>query len=210
MPETSQTETRQIRGTRRERHVCPWWLGYFLASPLRRLLENPEQIVGPYVREGMTVLDVGPGMGYFSLPMARMVGEDGRVICVDIQGKMLESLRKRARRAGLLGRIETRLASESSLDLDDVSGTIDFTLAFAVVHETPDQTLLFGEIQSAMKSSALMLLCEPTGHVTRQDFDETLAFAHGAGFETVQVLKMKRNRSVLLRKKTPSPMRQNP
>jgi len=151
--------------------------------------------------EGMRVLDVGAGMGFFSLPMARMVGERGRVICVDIQEKMLESLRKRARRAGLLGRIEARLASQFSLSLDDMSGTIDFTLAFAVVHEMPDQALMFEEVRRAMKPSALMLLCEPVGHVTQLDFNETLALAHSHGFETVEMLKVKRNHSVLMRKK---------
>jgi len=50
--------------------VCPWWLGYLLASPLRRLLQDPAAIVGPYVREGMTVLEPGPGMGFFTLAMA--------------------------------------------------------------------------------------------------------------------------------------------
>ena len=40
-------------------HVCPWWGGYFIDNPLRRLLHNPDKIVGPYVMPGMTVMDVG-------------------------------------------------------------------------------------------------------------------------------------------------------
>jgi hypothetical protein len=36
-------------------HVCPWWGGYFIDNPLRRLFHNPEKIVGPYVQPGMTV-----------------------------------------------------------------------------------------------------------------------------------------------------------
>ncbi len=54
--------------------VCPWWLGYFLASPIRRLWQNPAQILRPYVREGMTVLEPGPGMVFFTLELARLVG----------------------------------------------------------------------------------------------------------------------------------------
>lgn len=45
------------------KHVCPWWLGYLLASPLRRLLQDPAAIITPFVRDGMTVLEPGPGMG---------------------------------------------------------------------------------------------------------------------------------------------------
>jgi 2-polyprenyl-3-methyl-5-hydroxy-6-metoxy-1,4-benzoquinol methylase len=57
-------------------HVCPWWGGYFIDNPLRRLLHNPEKIVGPYVQPGMTVMDVGCGMGIFSIAIT---GGDGPV-----------------------------------------------------------------------------------------------------------------------------------
>ena len=77
--------------------VCPWWLGYLLASPLRRLLQDPVEIVKPYAEEGMTVLDVGCGMGFFSLPLANLVGEKGRVVCIDLQDKMIKGLLGRAK-----------------------------------------------------------------------------------------------------------------
>jgi hypothetical protein len=46
--------------------VCPWWLGYLLASPLRRLMMDPRKLLAPYVHEGMTVLEPAPGMGFFA------------------------------------------------------------------------------------------------------------------------------------------------
>ncbi len=60
------------------KRVCPWWLGYLLASRLRRLWEDPRTILAPYVREDMTVLEPGPGMGFFTLELARLVGSSGR------------------------------------------------------------------------------------------------------------------------------------
>ena len=66
-----------------EEHVCPVWVGYLLASPVRKLIQNPKKLLSPYVEEGMTVLDAGCAMGFFSLPMARMVGPNGKVICGD-------------------------------------------------------------------------------------------------------------------------------
>ena len=75
-----------------EKRVCPWWLGYVLASPLRRWLQDPAAIVAPYVREGMTVLEPGPGMGFFTLELARRVGPKGRVIAVDVQPRMIAGL----------------------------------------------------------------------------------------------------------------------
>jgi hypothetical protein len=64
--------------------VCPAWLGHFLANPIRKLINPPQTILTPYVRERMTVLDVGCGMGFFNIPLAQMVGTNGKVICVDL------------------------------------------------------------------------------------------------------------------------------
>jgi len=88
-------------------HVCPWWIGYFLVSPVRRWLQNPEELIKPYITPGMIVLEPGPGMGFFTLPLARRVGS-GRVVAVDIQPKMISALRRHAEKAGLLQRIDTR------------------------------------------------------------------------------------------------------
>ena len=116
-------------------HVCPWWLGYLLASPLRRLAENPERILAPWVRPGMTVLEPGCGMGYFSLPLARTVGPNGRVICVDLQQKMIDGLARRARKAGLLDRLALSVCGSDELGLGDWRGRVDLAVAIHVIHE---------------------------------------------------------------------------
>jgi len=117
--------------------VCPWWLGHVLASPLRRLAYNPSQILASYVHDGMTVLEPGPGMGFFTIELARRVGKSGRVVAVEIQPRMIAGLKRRIAKAGLLGRVEARLPQRSSIGVVDLAGTVDFTLAFAVVHEMP-------------------------------------------------------------------------
>ena len=91
-------------------HVCPWWGGYFIDNRLRHWLHDPERIVAPYVRPGMTVIDIGCGMGFFSIALARMVGPAGQVLAVDLQPQMLRTLERRARRAGVADRIRTRQA----------------------------------------------------------------------------------------------------
>jgi ubiquinone/menaquinone biosynthesis C-methylase UbiE len=181
-------------------HVCPWWVGYFLITPWRRFIHDPQRILGPYVRDGMTVLEIGPGMGYFSLALAQLVGPRGKVICAEVQEKMLEKLGKRAQKAGVLGRITTVLASNQSLLLQDFEGKVDFALAFAVVHEVPDQARLFEEIHHSMKSGAMLLLSEPRGHVRQEAFDKTLAIAQAKGFKVESHVQIKQSRSVVLRK----------
>jgi ubiquinone/menaquinone biosynthesis C-methylase UbiE len=183
-----------------DKHVCPWYIGYLLVSPLRRLFLNPEKILSPYVRSGMTVLEVGPGMGFFTLPLAKLVGETGQIICVDVQEKMLKNLRKRVDNAGLLWRIETRLCVDSALQIDDLKEKIDFVLAFAVVHEVPDAKKLFTEIFNTLKNGGVLLFSEPVGHVTREEFDITLSIAQSVGFQILDSLKINRSHSVTMKR----------
>jgi ubiquinone/menaquinone biosynthesis C-methylase UbiE len=182
-------------------HVCPWWLGYFLAGPIRRWMsEDPEEMLSPYVRPGMKVLEPGPGMGFFTLPLAHMVGPNGRVIAVDIQPRMLKGLRSRAEKRNLADRIETRLAAKGGLGLDDLSGTIDFALVFAVVHETPSVEAFFRDIAAALKPGSQVLFAEPAGHVKAATFQQELDAARAAGLETTSRPAIRRSSAAVLKK----------
>ncbi len=179
-------------------HVCPVWIGYLLASPLRKLFQNPRKMLSPHVKEGMKVLDIGCAMGFFSLPLAEMVGFKGKVICVDVQAKMIESLERRARKAGLSDRIETRLCRGNSLGLDELKEKIDFALASAVVHEVPDAAVFFSEIHDTLKPTARFLVAEPKGHVSEKDFEVTISIAEENGFKVIDKPKVGKSRVVLL------------
>ena len=183
-----------------EHHVCPVWIGYLLASPLRKLLQNPMKILSPYVREGMTALDIGSAMGFFSLTLAKIVGSEGKVICVDLQEKMIRALEKRAQKAGVLDRIETRLCNENSLGLDYLNEKIDFALLFAVVHEVPDTNALFSQIYTSLKPTGKLLVSEPKAHVSEADFNTSISIAEQNGFKVVEQPGIGRSRSVVLEK----------
>src|SRR5512138_3286387 len=183
------------------KRVCPWWLGYLLASPVRRLLtENPRMLLAPYVHEGMTVLEPGPGMGFFTLELTRLVGPSGRVIAVDVQPKMLSGLQRRAAKAGLLDRIDARLATAESMGLADLGGAVDFTLAFAVVHEMPAPHPFFEQVAGASKAGAQVLFAEPAGHVKPAEFEEELQAAAAVGFHLIDRPQVRRSHGALLRK----------
>jgi len=181
--------------------VCPWWAGYLLASPIRRwMTEDPEDLFAPFVRDGMTVLEPGPGMGFFTLPLARMVGPKGRVIAVDIQAKMLDGLRRRAARAGLLDRIDTRLADQDSLKLGDLRGKVDFVLAFAVVHEMPSIDMFFAEAAATLKPGGTLFLAEPSGHVKPEAFQKELQAAGLCGLREASRPEVRRSSAAVLTK----------
>ncbi len=184
------------------KRVCPWWLGYFLVSPLRRWLrkEDPAKILAPYVREGMTVFEPGPGMGFLTLELARRVGASGKVVAIDIQPRMIAGLKRRALKAGLADRIEMRVARPDSLDIEDLAGRADFALAFALVHEMPDAAKFFCEAANACKPNALLLLAEPSGHVKPDEFELELKYAADAGFIVTERPSVPHSLAVVLKK----------
>jgi ubiquinone/menaquinone biosynthesis C-methylase UbiE len=181
-------------------HVCPLWVGYLLASPLRKLLQNPKKIFSPYVKEGMKVLDIGCAMGFFSLPLAQMVGSNGKVVCVDVQSKMIAKLEKRAKKAGLSDKIETRVCDYHSLGLNAFKEEIDFAFAFAVVHEVPDASRFFSEIYETIKPAGKLLIAEPKGHVSKKDFGITISAAEQNSFKVIDDPQIARTRVTLLEK----------
>jgi 2-polyprenyl-3-methyl-5-hydroxy-6-metoxy-1,4-benzoquinol methylase len=180
-------------------HTCSWWLGYLLVTPLRRLKEDPRKILAPYVHPGMVVLEPGPAMGFFTLELARLVGPGGRVVAVDLQEKMLAALRRRAQKAGLADRIETRPCSQDDLGIGDLSGQVDFVLLFHMVQEVSDQEGFLRAVHAALKPGGSVLFVEPRGHVSNGAFLTSVARATALGFQLAEPGEGKQLRVVLRR-----------
>ena len=162
----------------RKRHVCPWWLGYTFDNPIRKLFHQPQKLLAPYLKAGMRAMDVGCGMGYFSIAMAKMVGEKGKVFCVDLQSKMLEITEKRARRANLDRRMAFYRCEPDNLSIAE---KMDFILSFWMVHEVNDQKDFFSQLPSNLNPGGKILIAEPKIHVTDGDFQQTLEIAQFSG-----------------------------
>jgi ubiquinone/menaquinone biosynthesis C-methylase UbiE len=164
-------------------------------------MHDPMQILRPYVREGMTVLEPGPGMGFFTIPLARLVGPSGRVVAIDVQPRMIASLKRRAAKANLIDRIDARVTSAETMEIADLAGNVDFTLAFAMVHEFPNAARFFGEVTQASKPGAHLLLSEPWGHVNEAKFDAELRAAADVDLRLIERPLIRRMHSALLTKK---------
>ena len=183
-----------------EHSVCPWWIGRLMASPLRKLIQDPADLLRPFVRPGMTVLEPGPGMGFFTLELAALTGPRGRVVAVDVQPKMIEGLRQRAERAGVIDRIETHVVPATTMALSGRESAFDFVLAFAVVHEMPSAETFFTEAARAMKPGASLLLVEPAGHVREDEFVRELALASQQGLMASHGPRVWRSQTAVLQK----------
>ena len=177
--------------------VCPAFLARFLDNRIRRWLQEPRKILRPYIKEGMTVLDVGCGPGFFSIELAQMVGKSGRVIASDLQEGMLRKLRDKIQGTELEERITPHKSEKNKLGLSE---DVDFVLAFYVVHEISNQEAFFNEIKSILKPNGQVFIVEPPFHSSKMAFEGTIKKALEAGFIVVDRPKIFPNKAVVLRK----------
>lgn len=178
-----------------DKHVCPWWLAYTFDNPLRRFVHEPRQLLSGYVRPGMTVADLGCGLGYFSIGMAGLVGREGRVLAVDLQPKMLEKAARRAAATGMGERISFLSCRPEHLEIPE---RLDFALAFWMVHETPDVGSFFAQVRAALKPGGLLLVAEPRLHVTAGAFAREVELAREAGLLVRDEPVVRLSRAVVL------------
>jgi cyclopropane fatty-acyl-phospholipid synthase-like methyltransferase len=179
-------------------HRCPWIMQYVLASRLRRIAEPPHKLIGPYVNAGMTVLDVGCGFGYFSLPAARMVGPLGRVLSVDVEPRAVARLQRRARKAGLGERIEIRTCLPRDLGLASCAGQVDLVLVIHTLHELEDLPGFLVQVAALLKRDGRVLVVEPPGHVEPRHFAAELECFRRAGFRELDPPAIGRSRQAAL------------
>ena len=177
--------------------VCPPWLCFTFDNFLRRLVQNPDRILRPYIKPGWTALDVGPGMGYFTVTLAKLVGNGGKVIAADLQPQMLAGVRRRAVKAGMQDRI---ILHNSTADSIGVNEPADFCLTFWMVHEVPDRAHFINEIAAILKPGGLWLAAEPNMHVSNKDFGQTLELAKSAGLSVIERPKIFWSHAALLKK----------
>jgi len=177
--------------------VCPVTLAGGLDNRIRRWLQNTRKILGPYIKEGMTVLDVGCGPGFFSIELAQMVGKSGRVIASDLQEGMLRKLRDKIQGTELEERITLHMCEKNKLGLSE---GVDFILAFYMVHEIPNQEDFFKEIKSILKPNGQVFIVEPPFHTSKTAFEEMVKKAKDAGFTPVERPKVLFSKTVILKK----------
>ncbi len=178
-------------------HVCPWWCAWTFDNPLRRMLHDPALLLGDLVPLGGTAIDVGCGRGYFTVPLAGLVGPKGRVVAVDLQEEMLAGVRRRAEQAGVAERVQLRRCTPDRLG---VEGPADLVLAFWMVHEVPDRSRFLAELAALLRPGGRLLLSEPVLHVAEREVERTVALAQAAGLLLEGRPRIALSRSALLRR----------
>ena len=186
----------------KDNFICSWRIGPILTSSVRKLFHNPQRILPPYLTDGMTAMDIGCGMGFFTIPMSGIVGKNGAVIGVDLQSEMLEGLGKNAEKAGVKNIILHQCAQDSLLveqwsGANGANGTVDFALVFWMLHEVPDPERLIRELRAVMSPKGKLLFVEPTVHVNKTAFQNSVKMITESGFTVVDTPKIRISRSIL-------------
>jgi ubiquinone/menaquinone biosynthesis C-methylase UbiE len=179
--------------------VCPVEIAGSLDNRFRRLIQNPVRILKPYIKEGMTVLDLGCGPGFFSIEMAKMVNGSGKVIAADLQEGMLEKVRNKIAGTDMEKLIYLHQCSTNKIGLTE---KVDFVLAFYMIHEVPDQESLFLELKSILNPEGTIYIVEPSFHVSKKAFDRMIESLIKTGFAITGRPRMLFGRSLTLKHMT--------
>jgi ubiquinone/menaquinone biosynthesis C-methylase UbiE len=168
-----------------------------LDSWFRRILQNPRKILGMCIKEGMNVMDFGCGNGYFTLEIANLVGEKGKVFAVDLQEEMLNQLRNKIKKSRLKDRIKLHRCEADRIGLKE---KFDLIIAFYVLHEVKNQDNFFEEASRIMKNQAKLFISEPSFNVSKKEFEKEIKIAESKNFRIEKKPKIFLSRSIVLEK----------
>ena len=178
-------------------HTCPVWGADGLDNSFRKLLQNPQKILKPYIKDGMTVLDVGCGPGFFSVEIAKMLNGTGKVIAADVQEGMLNKIRNKIKGTDLEHRIELHKSDYENIGVVE---KVDFVLTFWMIHEVKNQKKFFEELSSILKPNGLIFIVEPKVHVTKKAFNTMVNMLNKGGFTIIEGPKVFFSRTIVVRK----------
>ena len=176
-------------------HVYPSHKAHRLESRWRYWLQNPYRLLRKYVKPGDKVMDLGCGSGYFSLPLANMVGSKGHVYAVDMQADMLSQVSEKLTRIQVAGPVSTILSSGEDVGITE---SVDFILAAYVMHEVPNQALFFQSLREKLKPGGQMFFMEPDFVVSKQAFKASLTKARQSGFTSITPVRALLSKAAIL------------
>ena len=162
----------------RYERVCPVEYAGGLDSRVRKLLQDPAKMLDDHVREGMVVLELGCGSGYFTPEIARRAGPSGKVVAADLQEGMLDLVRAKIKGTALEGRVTLHKCEADRIGLAE---KVDLVLAFFMVHEVPDRRKLLREIRSLLNPGGRVYVLEFRMHPPKRAFDEMVRVAREEG-----------------------------
>jgi ubiquinone/menaquinone biosynthesis C-methylase UbiE len=166
---------------RRHPSACPYGQRFWIEAPHPLITRGRlREALAP--APGETVLEIGPGTGYYTLPVAQSLAPGGRLHIVDVQQEMLDHTMRRAAAHGI-GGIEARRSDARRLPYPDA--TFDAAYLVAVLGEVPDQDAALRELRRVLKPGGRLVVGELLGdpHMVTERALRRRAAAAGLRFE---------------------------
>jgi ubiquinone/menaquinone biosynthesis C-methylase UbiE len=164
--------------------ACPYSWRWMLDNLPRRVVHPLRSTVdGFHIDKGQTVLELGPGCGYFSVEVARRVGPEGRVVCVDIQPEMIEALRRRLLRKGVANALPV-VGDALGLPLADRS--VDCAFLVTVLGEVPDRAKALVELRRVLRAGGILSITETLPDPDYQFPDVVCDLCRASGFQLLE------------------------
>jgi len=157
---------------------------YFINNPIRRKIHPPEKVIDHVdIHEGMKVMEMGPGTGFYTFEAARRAGPSGHVYAVDIKPGVIAILNRKIERAAAKN-ITTEVASAYEIPLPREN--IDRVFMVHVLPEIPDKQKALGEIRRVLKKEGLLTLAEGLIDPDYRLRKTEIGWCRDAGFELVE------------------------
>lgn len=118
--------------------------------PFKRRLDRnaPDFLREVGVRSGQTILDFGSGSGTFTIPAAKLVGENGKIYALDVDEEVLNKVVDKADREGIENIEVIEISRNGKIPLDD--GELDLILLIDVLHDVESRKDLFEEVHKKL------------------------------------------------------------
>ena len=122
---------------------------------------NPEQVIKQLnIKAGMHVADFGCGAGYFVIPMAKLVTNEGKVYALDVLDSALESVRSRARIEGLFNIVPNRCNLEILGSSQIENNSIDLVLLSNILFQSDNKAGIIKEANRILKENGELVIID--------------------------------------------------
>lgn len=159
--------------------VFPYQWAFTLLCPLRNIVLSPKRLMQRLeIQNDSQVLEVGPGPGFFSVPIARKLTQ-GKLTLADIQPEMLEYAKKRLTKTGL-SNVDYYLCNGCRFDFPDACFDVIFLVT--VIGEVENQDAYLREFYRILKPGGILSFSELLGDPDRMSTGEVRDLAEQAGF----------------------------
>lgn len=172
-------------------------MAFTLLIPARNLFLSPKQLISRLdLKKDSEVLEVGPGPGYFSTHIAKVLTE-GRLVLADIQQEMLEKAKKRIQRK-LISNVEFYLCNGENFLLPDES--FDVVFLVTVIGEIENKNAYIREFHRMLKTGGILSISELRGDPDKMTISEVKELLAGSGFVFDKLFGNENNYTINFRK----------